>query len=242
MKEFTPEQLADMTVGQILAEARVRFLEAGTKKSGVNLHAEFTYFELVDIVPTATRIFDDLGLFFLVSFANGEATGTLYDAADYNDFIRVSCPLRSIGEPGKFRMNEIQAAGAEITYYRRYLYMLILDIVEADKIDAGDAPAPAEKPAAKKTADKPKPKKPATKEEREEIKEAVIAPEEPASELQVEALRLALAKLLNVDPEQEDFIQEVMLKTEGLTKVTKEQAEKLTSGVSEMLENYTEAE
>lgn len=242
MKEFTPEQIADMTVGQRLAEARVRFLEAGTKKSGVNLHAEFTYFELVDIVPTATRIFDDLGLFFLVSFANGEATGTLYDAADYDDFIRVSCPLRSIGEPGKFRMNEIQAAGAEITYYRRYLYMLILDIVEADKIDAEDAPAPAEKPAAKKTADKPKAKKPATKEEREEIKEAVTAPEEPASELQVEALRLALAKLLNVDPEQEDFIQEVMLKTEGLTKVTKEQAEKLTSGVSEMLENYTEAE
>lgn len=242
MKEFTPEQLADMTVGQRLAEARVRFLEAGTKKSGVNLHAEFTYFELVDIVPTATRIFDDLGLFFLVSFANGEATGTLYDAADYNDFIRVSIPLCTIENPGKFRMNEVQSAGATVTYYRRYLYMLILDIVEADKIDAGDAPAPAEKPAAKKTADKPKSKKPATKEEREEIKEAVTAPEEPASELQVEALRLALAKLLTVDPEQEDFIQEVMLKTEGLTKVTKEQAEKLTSGVSEMLENYTEAE
>lgn len=242
MKEFTPEQLADMTVGQRLAEARVRFLEAGTKKSGVNLHAEFTYFELVDIVPTATRIFDDLGLFFLVSFANGEATGTLYDAADYDDFIRVSCPLCTIADPAKFRMNETQSMGAAVTYYRRYLYMLILDIVEADKIDAGDAPAPAEKPAAKKTADKPKSKKPATKEEREEIKEAVTAPEEPASELQVEALRLALAKLLAVDPEQEDFIQEVMLKTEGLTKVTKEQAEKLTSGVSEMLENYTEAE
>lgn len=241
MKELTSDQISSLTLAQKLAEARVRFLEAGAKKSGVNLHAEFTYFELVDIVPTATRIFDDLGLLFIVSFPDGNATGTLYDAADYNDYIQVSCPLRSIAEPGKFRMNEVQAAGAEITYYRRYLYMLILDIVEADKIDADEA-ADTPKPAAKRPAKEPQKKKPATAEERAEIKEAVTAAEEAASELQVENLRLALAKLLNTDPEQEDFIQELMLKTDGLTNVTKEQAEKITAAVSEMLENYTEAE
>ena len=238
MKTLTPEQIADMTILQKLLEARVRFLEAGTKKSGVNPHAEFMYFELEDIVPTATRIFDDLRLLFLDTFKDGRAIGTLFDL-DGGDTLTVEAPMRSIAEPGKYRMNEIQGLGAEITYMRRYLYMILLDIVEADKIDAGDAPEDR-KPAAEKTAKKSK--KPATKEERAEIKEAVVAADAPAEELQIEALRMALAKLLNTDPEQEDFIQEVMIKTEGLTKVTKEQCEKLIEGVTSMLENYTEAE
>lgn len=238
MKELTPEQISDMTIYEKLAEARVRFLEAGTKKSGVNPHAEFMYFELEDIVPTATRIFDDLRLLFLDTFENGNAIGTLYDL-DNGGTLSIGFPMRSIAEPAKFRMNEVQGLGAEITYMRRYLYMILLDIVEADKIDAGEGPVDR-KPAAKETAKKSK--KPATKEERAEIKEAVVAADAPAEELQIEGLRLALAKLLNTDPEQEDFIQEVMIKTEGLTKVTKEQCEKLIEGVNSMLENYEEAE
>ena len=238
MKTLTPEQISDLTIYEKLAEARVRFLEAGTKKSGVNPHAEFMYFELEDIVPTATRIFDELRLLFLDTFENGNAIGTLYDL-DNGGTLSIGFPMRSIAEPAKFRMNEVQGLGAEITYMRRYLYMILLDIVEADKIDAGDTPEDR-KPAAEKTAKKSK--KPATKEERAEIKEAVVAADAPAEELQIEALRMALAKLLNTDPEQEDFIQEVMIKTEGLTKVTKEQCEKLIEGVNSMLENYTEAE
>lgn len=238
MKTLTPEQISDLTIYEKLAEARVRFLEAGTKKSGVNPHAEFMYFELEDIVPTATRIFDELRLLFLDTFENGNAIGTLYDL-DNGGTLSIGFPMRSIAEPAKFRMNEVQGLGAEITYMRRYLYMILLDIVEADKIDAGDTPEDR-KPAAEKTAKKSK--KPATKEERAEIKEAVVAADAPAEELQIEALRMVLAKLLNTDPEQEDFIQEVMIKTEGLTKVTKEQCEKLIEGVNSMLENYTEAE
>ena len=233
MKEITKEELGGMTVAQRLSEARVRFLESGAKKSGVNQHAEFMYFELADIVPTATRIFDDLDLLFMISFDGEMAHGTLYTAENFEDednsYITVSFPMRSIAEPAKFRMNEVQGLGAEITYMRRYLYMLILDIVEADTFDAEsgrmeDAPKPA--------------KKPATKEERAEIKEEITDADGPAEELQVENLRLALAKLLNTDPEQEEFVQAVAVETEGFTKVTKSQAEKLIGGISEMLEQY----
>lgn len=236
MKNLTPEELGKMTVTQKLAEARIRFLEGGVQKSGVNLHAEFKYFELEDIVPAAMKIFNDLRLLFLVTFQNDVAFGQLFDL-DSDGVVTVSFPMRSIAEPAKFRMNEVQAAGAEITYYRRYLYMLILDIVEADKIDGGEGPVetPPEKP--KKAA-----KKPATKEERTETKKELTATDEPADDLQIEALRLALAKLLNTDPEQEDFVQEVMLKTEGLSNVTKAQAEKLIGGITEMLDQYTEGE
>lgn len=233
MREITKEELGGMTVAQRLSEARVRFLESGAKKSGVNQHAEFMYFELADIVPTATRIFDDLDLLFMISFDGEMAHGTLYTAENFEDednsCITVSFPMRSIAEPAKFRMNEVQGLGAEITYMRRYLYMLILDIVEADTFDAEsgrmeDAPKPA--------------KKPATKEERAEIKEEITDADGPAEELQVENLRLALAKLLNTDPEQEEFVQAVAVETEGFTKVTKSQAEKLIGGISEMLEQY----
>lgn len=239
MKTLTLDEICAMSIFEKLAEARVRFLEGGVKKSGVNAHAEFMYFELEDIVPAAMKIFDDLRLTFIVTFPDGRAVGSLFNLDADDTHITVEFPMRSIAEPGKFRMNEVQGLGAEITYMRRYLYMLILDIVEADKIDAGETPEDR-KPATEKPAKGRK--KPATKEEREEIKEAVVAADAPAEELQIEALRLALAKLLNVDPEQEDFIQEVMIKTEGLTKVTKEQCEKLIEGVTLMLENYTEAE
>lgn len=236
MKNLTPEELGKMTVTQKLAEARIRFLEGGVQKSGVNLHAEFKYFELEDIVPAAMKIFNDLRLLFLVTFQNDVAFGQLFDL-DSDGVVTVSFPMRSIAEPAKFRMNEVQGLGAEITYMRRYLYMLILDIVEADKIDGGEAPVETAPEKPKKAA-----KKPATKEERTETKKELTATDEPADDLQIEALRLALAKLLNTDPEQEDFVQEVMLKTEGLSNVTKAQAEKLIGGITEMLEQYTEAE
>lgn len=241
MKNLSPEEIAKMNIYQKLKEARVRFLEAGTKKSGVNNHAEFLYFELEDIVPAAEKIFDDLGLLFLVTFQGDTAYGTLYNTDAPVDTLTISAPLRSIAEPAKYRMNETQAAGAEITYYRRYLYMLLLDIVEADKIDAGEGrteEAKVRKTEEKKTARK----KPPTKEERAEIKETVTAADEPAGELQVEALRLALSKLLALDPDQENFIQQVMIQTEGLTKITKEQAERLVTGISKMLAQYEEAE
>ena len=244
MKDLTPEQISAMNIYQKLAEVRTRFREGGVKKSGINTHAEFTYFELEDVVPLASKLFEEFELLFLISFEDGNAVGTLYDTASMSA-IRITAPVLFISEPAKYRMNETQSAGAVQTYYRRYLYFLLLDIIEADKIDAGTADEAADKPkpSPKKAADKPqKTKKPATKEERAEIKEAVTAADEAASELQIEALRLALNKLLVTDPEQEEFVQAVMEKTEGLTKVTKEQAETLTSGISEMLEQYTEEE
>ena len=41
--------IASLNVWQRLMMARIEFLSGGAKKSGKNLHAEFTYFELVDI-------------------------------------------------------------------------------------------------------------------------------------------------------------------------------------------------
>lgn len=234
MRKYTKDELSKLTVHQKLAEARIRFLESGAKKSGVNTHAEFTYFELKDIVPAASKIFDDLGLLFVTTFTDGKARGILFNTDREAEATEVTFPTRSIAEPAKFRMNEVQGLGAEITYMRRYLYMLILDIVEADEIDAADLPGEEKPPEpAKKPA---KTSRPAAADERSVITANLTAPDEPASELQINGLRSALSELLKAAPEQEDFIQTVMEKTDCLRQVTKKQCEELIQGVSEMLE------
>lgn len=226
--QFDP---AEMTIWQKLLAARIDFLKKGVTKSGVNLHAEFKYFELEDIVPIATEIFYKYNCLFLVSFPDGKAVGKLINLDNTEETIVVEFNSRSIAEPGKYRMNEVQGLGAEITYMRRYLYFIILDIVEADEFDAKSG---EDAPPAKAT-----PKKPVSTEKREEIKQELTAPEANADELQITALKAALKRLREIDSTQDDFVQQVALKTEGFTKISKSACEKLILSVGEIIENYS---
>lgn len=221
---------ATMNVWQKLLAARIDFLKQGVTKSGINMHAEFKYFELEDIVPTATEIFSRYNCLFVTSFPDGKAVGRLINLDNAEEQVVVEFNSRSIAEPAKFRMNEVQGLGAEITYMRRYLYFLILDVVEADAFDGGsgkETPAP-----------KAEPKKPVSVEKREEIKQELTAPEANADDLQIKALKAALKRLKEVDSAQEEFIQQIALKTEGFTKVSKSTCEQLILKIGEMVENY----
>lgn len=221
---------ANLNIWQKLLMSRMDFYKEGVKKSGINTHAEFKYYELEDIVPTATEIFCKYNCIFLVSFPDGKAVGNLINLDNINEVITVEFNSRSIAEPGKYRMNEIQGLGAEITYMRRYLYFIILDIVEADEFDkksGDDAPAA---PAA--------PKKPVSTEKREEIKQELTAPEANADDLQITALKSALKRLREIDPTQDDFVQQIAMKTDGFTKINKSACEQLVLSVGEMIENY----
>ena len=234
-KTETPIETATMNVWQKLLASRIDFLKQKVKQSGVNLHAEFTYFELKDIVPVATDIFAKYNCVFLTTFPEGKAVGKLVNLDNIEDIITVEFEARSISEPAKFRMNEVQGLGAEITYMRRYLYFLILDIVVADDFDGesgkktedDDVPAP--------TTTK---KKPVTAEKRKEIKQELTSPEANADELQINALKAALRNLREIDPSKEEFIQQIALKTEGFTVIKKSACEQLILTIGEMIENY----
>jgi hypothetical protein len=219
---------AAMNVWQKLLSSRIDFLKQGVSKSGVNMHAEFKYFELEDIVPAATSIFAKYNCMFLTSFPDGKAVGRFINLDSPDEEVVVEFTARSIAEPAKFRMNEVQGLGAEITYMRRYLYFLILDVVEADAFDAGDT---VETPA-------PEVKKPVTPEKREEIKQELTSPDANADELQINALKTAMKHLMYVDPSQEEFVQEIALKTEGFTKISKTVCEELVLKIGEMIESY----
>lgn len=221
---------ATMNVWQKLLAARIDFLKQGVTKSGVNMHAEFKYFELEDIVPTATEIFDKYNCLFLTSFPDGKAIGRLINLDNTDEEVVVEFNTRSIAEPAKYRMNEVQGLGAEITYMRRYLYFLILDVVEADAFDCDsgkETPAP-----------KTEPKKPISTEKREEIKKELTAPEANADELQINALKAALKQLREIDSTQEELVQQITIKTEGFTKITKSACEQLVTKIANMVEAY----
>lgn len=232
-KPATNEQTAidttGMNVWSKLLAVRNEFYAAGAKKTGRNLHAEFMYFELSDIVPVAAPIFAKYNLLLMPTFENGNAEAVVINTEKPDERINFSIPLQFIAEPGKFRMNEVQGVGAAVTYYRRYLYMIVLDLVEADSFD-GESNAAEDAPAPKK--------KPATTEQRQEIKKTLTNSDGEADELQKSALKAALKKLKEIDPSKEEFIQKIAIKTEKFTSIKKAACEQLILTVNEMIENY----
>lgn len=140
----------EMNIYQKLQEARFVVLNSIGKKSGKNAYAGFEYFELKDFIPQTIAAFRDLGI---TSIFNIEpATPELPEIAtliitDGNETIKFEVPTADATGKGQL---PIQALGSKITYLRRYLYLIALDIVENDVVDAlGDDKKPAEstKPA-----------------------------------------------------------------------------------------------
>ena len=214
-------------VYQKLLEARAKFLEAGIGKSGKNMSISFKYFELDDIVPVATKIFMEVGLIALASFHADHAVLTVVNTDNADDHLAFTAPL--VVSEGNKAVTPVQAMGATITYYRRYLYMMALDIVESDSIDpsTGDNTPPTPTP---------KPTAPVTPEKRQEVTKNLTAPEGNATELQIKGLKTAMAKLREADPTKEDFIAQIALQTNGLTEISKADCEKLVQAITTMLE------
>ena len=194
------------------------FLEEGVKKSGKNMQLEFKYFELEDIVPPAIKIFKELGLTPVVSFNNQIACMKIWNADDPAEpGVEFTVPYKEVeiitSNSGKAVTNSLQALGSTITYLRRYLYMMALDICEPDEIDArlGDNT------------------------NREKAKTKLTNVNGKADELQITALRKAMEDLVDNDNSQADFVNEILVKTNNLTNLTRKQAEQLISKINDMI-------
>ena len=209
-----------------LLTARVNFLESAVTKSGKNMHLAFKYFELDDIVPIATKIFDALGLISLVSFENDKAIMTIANTDVPEETITFTTPMVQLGE--NKGTNAVQAFGATVTYYRRYLYMIALDICEPDGIEPslkGNTPVSSVTSVTSVT--------PVTQ---------VTPTEKPltnadgnASEIQIKQLKEVLKKLKDADPSKEDLIAKIAVETKGFTEISKADCEALTVKIGEML-------
>lgn len=222
-------------VYQKLIKAREQFLNSDVQKTGKNMHLSFKYFELEDIVPTATRIFATLGLVGLANFTADTATLSIVNTETPEEVITFVAPFNQIApivsNAGKQATNEMQALGSSITYMRRYLYMIALDICESDSIDAnlgkGEAPAPA--------AETPK-APPATPEQRAAVTQDLTNKNGNATPLQIKGLKAVLKKLKETDPSKEEMIAKIAVQTEGFTVITKTDCETLIQRITAMLE------
>lgn len=56
--------------------------------------------------------------------------------------------------------------------------------------------------------------------------------------LQIAALKNACKELMEKDPDQEDFVQQIAMKTNGFTQVTRSQCEQLIKNLGEMIAAY----
>ena len=224
---------------QKLIKAREQFLNADVQKTGKNMHLSFKYFELDDIVPTAIRIFATVGLVPVVNFTTDTATMTIVNTDNPEDTVAFVAPFNQIApivsNTGKQATNEMQALGSSITYMRRYLYLMALDICESDSIDA-NAGKPVSTPAPAEAA----PKAPATPQQRQEVKEELTAPADNATTLQIKGLKSVLKKLKDADPTKEEMIAQIAVQTKGFTEISKSDCEALITRITTMLEGSNE--
>ena len=239
-KTAAPKDTTALNAFQKVLMARVKFLEAGAKKTGKNMSLSFRYFELDDIIPVATPIFMELGLLPVVTFTEEVATMTIVNTDNPEDSVVFFSPMR-VPESNR-GTNPVMALGSAHTYLRRYLYMVALDICEPDTINAQagkttegedeedtSAPAPA-------TVRKP----PVSNAERKEATQNLTDADGNASELQIRQLKNILIKLREADPANDELAAKIAEQTVGFTQITKSDCEKLITGLNAKLSGNTE--
>ena len=126
-----------MTVFEKLNEARLRFQNAGVKKSGHNKFAGYTYYELADILPFINHIANELKFCCVVNFTPELATLDFCDM-EGDGCITFKSPMSTASLKGCY---EVQNLGAVETYIKRYLYQNCFEIVENDVLDETMNPA-----------------------------------------------------------------------------------------------------
>lgn len=232
-KEDVIEVNTNMNVYEKLMNVRMEFAANGIKKSGKNMKMQYTYFELEDIVPVVTPLFAKYRLFPMPNFTSEYASLGIINMDNTDDVIIFTIPMKEIAptlskNTGTEITNEVQRLGMTITYSRRYLYMIALDIVEQDQMEFNtdlEKPAISETPEVKKA--------PATTKERAEIKEELTSGS--ATDLQIKQLKKSLKKLIEKFPDKEEIVSKIAIETNNFTEMSKEDCEATIQGIAQML-------
>lgn len=136
------EKEINLNLYQRLQRVRKELGDAKLKKSGKNSYQKFDYFRLDDFLPTVNALMDKYGitaLFTIDENNKGEEVAILKitDGTTIEP-ITFSCPT---AEPNTKGQDAIQLLGSKVTYMRRYLYLMAMEITEDDGIDSRDQKA-----------------------------------------------------------------------------------------------------
>ena len=122
-----------MSVYKKLQTARLRLVNTNITKSGKNKFAGYEYFELADFIPAIHKIFDEVGLCGAFTFSADCAHLGIYDTELEEKAVIFSCP---VVQAENAKGQAIQNLGSTISYLRRYLWLMAMEIVENDSVDA----------------------------------------------------------------------------------------------------------
>lgn len=230
-EEVTKTSTSGLNIYGKLAVARNLFLSSNVKKSGINRFAEFKYFELEDIVPVANKIFLDLNLVLIPNVTYESASATLVNIENPDEVIIFMAPAKDPAIEVGTKMSAIQGLGSYITYMRRYLYGMVLDLVEADAVDAtiGKPSADPTEPSESKKSNRP-----ATPEQREDAKKTLTDTDGNATDVQIKSIKNGLKKLRAKNDTYEDYISECVKKIKA--GISKTDAENMLVEIGEKIE------
>lgn len=249
---------------QRLMQARIDFAKKNIQPSGYNAHLNFDYLELKDIIPVANKVMQDNNIMLIVDFTSVECVGKVIDLCGEEEPITFSIPLPDPAKDAeRLKLNVVAMTGAQVTYLRRYMYMLVLDITINDEVDADGDETPVVKPAVKSTPNKSekKPEKkaekpavkakvvvssekkvPPTPEKRAEIKKELTAADGKADELQLQTLKALMMRWVNEVPSDKEMATAIMVKTNAFETCTRKDAEELIDVINKKIAEGTKKE
>jgi len=115
------------------------------KKTGVNAHQRYSYFELKDFLPETIDLCVKHRLTPIMQYTETMIELWVYASENEDDCCYFSIPKVStnisecMSKEGRQLLKSSQLMGMDITYARRYLYGLFVDLVETDGFDSGAA-------------------------------------------------------------------------------------------------------
>jgi hypothetical protein len=218
--------VSDLNIWQKLLLVRDEFAQAEVKRSGRNMQLSSLFYELADIVPVARPLFLKYRLLPLTSVASGKAVLTIVDADTPENTLVFELDVQTY--EGNKAVTPPQAYGAVVTYYRRYLYMVALDIVEADYLENNINPPEV-------TETKVEAPAPTPKAEPVPAETPLTDGSAQASELQITQLKKVLSELMEADPSKEDMIMKIAVETQSFAVISKADCEALITTATKLI-------
>lgn len=128
---------------QKLALLRAHMADLELPKSGWNNHSQFSYYELGDFLPQALQYMAELKMIGHIDFRSDAEYVFLHiidtedDPADMSQIMTFAIERSVVTIQGA---QPIQNTGGSHTFYRRYLWIDVLELSEPDSIDAEKNP------------------------------------------------------------------------------------------------------
>lgn len=124
--------MKDKNIYQKIQEIRLQLSKKSIKKSGKNTFANYEYFELSDFLNPLNELMDITGVMTQFILQDNRAVLHIINSDKPEEKITFYTPIASAEGKGT---NAIQQLGSQITYLRRYLFMIAFEIAESDTVD-----------------------------------------------------------------------------------------------------------